>query len=190
MLVFSYSNLEILKLDLANPSTDLEIEASIASEARYSKLIWSEYSTESARKLLIGGCENSKIVLYDYERILSGGVGGETPIVSVFEKHTGAVGSLDLNPFQPNLLASGAGASDIYIWDLNNPSEPMTPGTKLQPPDDVSSVAFNKQVAHIMASTCNGKCVVWDLRKSESIIKVSDHMSKASVLVCLSLCVW
>ncbi len=39
-------------------------------------------------------------------------------------------------------------------------------------------VAWNRQVQHILASTCSGKCVVWDLRKNESIIKVSDSISK------------
>lgn len=33
---------------------------------------------------------------------------------------------------QCNLLASGANDSEIYIWDLNNFSVPMTPGAKSQ----------------------------------------------------------
>ena len=33
---------------------------------------------------------------------------------------------------QVNLLASGAGDSEIYIWDLGNPDKPMTPGSKSQ----------------------------------------------------------
>lgn len=33
---------------------------------------------------------------------------------------------------QSNLLASGANDSEIYIWDLNNFSSPMTPGAKSQ----------------------------------------------------------
>ena len=39
---------------------------------------------------------------------------------------------IDLNLFQSNLLASGANDSEIYIWDLNNFNNPMTPGTKTQ----------------------------------------------------------
>ena len=46
---------------------------------------------------------------------------------------------------QKNLLASGATESEIYIWDLNNLSTPMTPGTASQPPDDVVSLSWNKQ---------------------------------------------
>lgn len=91
---------------------------------------------------------------------------------------TNNVGALDINPFQTNLLASGAGQSEILIWDLNQPHTPMTPGAKLQPLDDINCLAWNHQVQHILASTSSGKCVVWDLRKNESIIKVSDSMSK------------
>lgn len=34
--------------------------------------------------------------------------------------------------FQNNLLASGGSDSEIYIWDLTNPTSPMTPGAKSQ----------------------------------------------------------
>ena len=114
------------------------------------------------------------------------------------EKHTGIVGALDINPLQTNLLASGAASSEILIWDLNNPTVPNMPGAKLlvlikvfnlkkqalilinyfQPLDDIQCVAWNYQVPHILASTCSGKCVVWDLRKNENIIKISDSTSK------------
>lgn len=114
--------------------------------------------------------------MYDYEKILE--QNGSAALVKTLENHTGTVAALDQNPFQQNLLASGASASEILIWDLNNSNEPMTPGAKIQPADDINCVAWNKQVQHILASTCSGKCVVWDLRKNESIIKVSDNMSK------------
>ena len=100
-------------------------------------------------------------------------------LIQTLENHqNGSVAALDLNPFQTNLLASGAGSSEIFIWDLNNPSVPMTPGAKQQPLEDVNCVSWNKQVQHILASTCSGRCVVWDLRKNESIIKISENMSK------------
>ena len=69
------------------------------------------------------------------------------------DKHTGSVNSLDLNPFQANLLASGASDSEIYIWDLNKDSMPMTPGAKAQPLEDVRCVSWNRQVQHILATT-------------------------------------
>ena len=61
-------------------------------------------------------------------------------------QHTGPVRTLDFNPFQPNLLASGASESEIFIWDLNSPDSPMSPGNKLHPLEDTSGVAWNRQV--------------------------------------------
>ena len=71
------------------------------------------------------------------------------------------------------MLASGATNSEIYIWDLNNPATPMTPGSLSQPADEVTCLAWNRKVPHILASTFASRCVVWDLKKNEPIIKVS-----------------
>ena len=51
----------------------------------------------------------------------------------------------------------------------------------MQPPDDVTCLSWNRQVQHILASTYAGRCVVWDLRKNEPIIKVSDSMSRVRI---------
>lgn len=77
-----------------------------------------------------------------------------------------------------NLLASGASESDIFIWDLNNTTTPMTPGTKTQPLEDIQNIGWNRQVQHILASVFSTRCVVWDLRKNEPIIKLSDTQSR------------
>lgn len=50
-----------------------------------------------------------------------------------------------------------------------------------QPPEDIKALAWNRQVQHILSSAHpSGKAVVWDLRKNEPIIKVSDHSNRVS----------
>lgn len=50
-----------------------------------------------------------------------------------------------------------------------------------QPAEDISVVSWNRQVQHILASANpSGKAVVWDLRKNEPIIKISDHSNRVS----------
>jgi len=45
---------------------------------------------------------------------------------------------------QVNLVASGASESEIFIWDLNSPEKPMTPGAKAQVcTTSVVTVAFS-----------------------------------------------
>ena len=113
------------------------------------------------------------MMLFDANKLLEGN-NDETGdyLISDSKKHTGPVKALDFNPFQLNLLASGSTDSEIFIWDLNSPAAPMTPGSLSQPPDAVTCLAWNQQVQHILASTFSSRCLVWDLRKNEPIIKV------------------
>lgn len=57
----------------------------------------------------------------------------------------------------------------------------MWPFLSWQPHEDISVVSWNRQVQHILSSAHpSGKAVVWDLRKNEPIIKVSDHSNRVS----------
>ncbi|XP_052539124.1 protein transport protein Sec31A isoform X20 [Tympanuchus pallidicinctus] len=173
------ASLEIFELDLSDPSLDMKSCAVISSSHRYHKLIWGPHSMtagESVSGVLIAGGENGNVILYDPAKIL---LGNSEAIIAQKDKHTGPVRALDVNMFQTNLVASGANESEIYIWDLNNFATPMTPGAKTQPLEDISCIAWNRQVQHILASASpSGRATVWDLRKNEPIIKVSDHNNR------------
>lgn len=165
---------EIYALNLSEPGLDMELKVTVPAEHRFHKLIWGSYDKSSDYGTIVGGCDGGLIEIYNVSKLLS----NERGLIAHPTKHTGPVHALDFNPFQSNLLASGAGESEIYIWDLNNPSTHMTPGVKSQPYEDVQCVAWNRQVQHILASTFPSKCVVWDLRKNEPIIKLSDTISR------------
>uniref|UniRef100_A0A803TFD6 Protein transport protein Sec31A n=1 Tax=Anolis carolinensis TaxID=28377 RepID=A0A803TFD6_ANOCA len=173
------ASLEIFELDLTDPSLDMKSCATFSSTHRYHKLIWGPPQVASDGNLsgvLIAGGENGNIILYDPAKILAG---ESEVVIAQKDKHTGPVRALDVNLFQTNLVASGANESEIYIWDLNNFATPMTPGAKTQPPEDISCIAWNRQVQHILASASpSGRATVWDLRKNEPIIKVSDHSNR------------
>ncbi|XP_032095668.1 protein transport protein Sec31A isoform X22 [Sapajus apella] len=173
------ASLEIFELDLSDPSLDMKSCATFSSSHRYHKLIWGPYKMDSkgdVSGVLIAGGENGNIILYDPSKIIAG---EKDVVIAQNDKHTGPVRALDVNIFQTNLVASGANESEIYIWDLNNFATPMTPGAKTQPPEDISCIAWNRQVQHILASASpSGRATVWDLRKNEPIIKVSDHSNR------------
>ncbi|XP_057281273.1 protein transport protein Sec31A isoform X17 [Pezoporus wallicus] len=173
------ASLEIFELDLSDPSLDMKSCATFSSSHRYHKLIWGPHnmtSGETISGVLIAGGENGNVILYDPAKIIAGDA---EVIIAQKDKHTGPVRALDVNMFQTNLVASGANESEIYIWDLNNFATPMTPGVKTQPLEDVSCIAWNRQVQHILASASpSGRATVWDLRKNEPIIKVSDHSNR------------
>lgn len=165
--------LELYTLNLNDPGSDLQLCGSITSDQRFHKLVWGHHKSEDSGSI-VAGCDNGIIKIYNPAKLLR----NENSLVAQQEKHTGPVHSLDFNLFQHNLLASGAAESEIYIWDLNNMKNAMTPGAKSQPPEDVLCIEWNRQVQHILASTFSTKCVVWDLRKNEPIIKLTDTVSR------------
>ncbi|KAJ8940709.1 hypothetical protein NQ318_009112 [Aromia moschata] len=156
--------IEMYSLNLTEPGPDMKLISSQPSDHRFHKIIWGSYGGDQSSGTIIGGA--SKLLK------------GEDAIIGQQEKHTGPVHALDFNSFQTNLFATGAGNSEIFLWDLNNTNAPMSPGAKSQPLEDVLSVAWNKQVQHILASTFPSKCVIWDLRKNEPIIKLTDTVSR------------
>ncbi|XP_061822311.1 protein transport protein Sec31A isoform X2 [Nerophis lumbriciformis] len=173
------ASLEIFELDLSDPSLDMKSCGSFSSSHRYHKLVWASFGTDSQDHpagVVIAGGENGNVILYDAAKV----VGGESDVVGAeSDRHTGPVRALDVNPFQANLFASAGNESEIYIWDINNFTSPMTPGPKNQPVEDISCVSWNKQVQHILASASpSGRASVWDLRKNDLIIKVSDHSNR------------
>ncbi|NXN61255.1 SC31B protein, partial [Rynchops niger] len=172
------ATLEIFEVDFRDPSLDMKQKGTLPASNRFHKLIWGNFGNGSPESsgVIIGGGDNGVLTMYSVHRILAS---KSEPVIGQTEKHSGPVRALDFNPFQSNLLASGANDSEIFIWDLNNFSVPMTPGAKSQPHEDISVVSWNRQVQHILSSAHpSGKAVVWDLRKNEPIIKVSDHSNR------------
>ncbi|NXT34276.1 SC31B protein, partial [Pelecanoides urinatrix] len=178
------ATLEIFEVDFRDPSLDMKQKGTLPASHRFHKLIWGNFGNGSPESngVIVGGGDNGVLTMYSVHHILAS---KSEPVIGQTEKHSGPVRALDFNPFQlflflqSNLLASGANDSEIFIWDLNNFSVPMTPGAKSQPHEDISVVSWNRQVQHILSSAHpSGKAVVWDLRKNEPIIKVSDHSNR------------
>ncbi|XP_075278866.1 protein transport protein Sec31B isoform X2 [Opisthocomus hoazin] len=172
------ATLEIFEVDFRDPSLDMKQKGTLPASNRFHKLIWGNFGNGSSESsgVIVGGGDNGVLTMYSVHRVLAS---KSEPVIGQTEKHSGPVRALDFNPFQSNLLASGANDSEIFIWDLNNFSVPMTPGAKSQPHEDIRVVSWNRQVQHILSSAHpSGKAVVWDLRKNEPIIKVSDHSNR------------
>lgn len=169
--------LEIYALNLTEPGLDMELVGTLDSDHRFHKIAWGWHGMsdgELASGVLVGGADAGNLLVYDPAKLIK----GEDSLICQKNKHTGPVYALDFNTFQANLLASGSTDSEIFIWDLNSPNAPMTPGAKSQPHEDISCLAWNRQVQHILASTFPARCIVWDLRKNEPIIKVSDTTAR------------
>ncbi|ORE07814.1 WD40 repeat-like protein [Rhizopus microsporus var. microsporus] len=167
------SELELFKLDFKNTSHGAVSVAKVASSARFNKLAWGNASSSHPYGVIVGGLENGHLALWDPSKILDGKSEEEAKTWDN-STHSGQIRGLDFNKFQTNLLASAGTNNEVYIWDLTKPDTPYNPGPKSSKLDDITSVGWNGQVQHILAtSSSNGHTVVWDLRNRKEVMTLS-----------------
>ncbi|XP_012288447.1 protein transport protein Sec31A isoform X2 [Orussus abietinus] len=168
------ASLDLYSLNLQQPGYEMELQATVPSENRFHKIIWGA-GDDNSPGIIVGGCDHGIIQIYSVAKVLAK---ESDCLISTPSRHTGPVRTMDFNPFRTNLLATGATESEIIIWDMSNTNNPMAPGPTSQPLEDVQHIAWNKRVQHIIASTFSQRCIIWDLRKNEPIIKLTDANSK------------
>ncbi|ORZ03860.1 hypothetical protein BCR43DRAFT_451486 [Syncephalastrum racemosum] len=164
------SELELFRLDLSKTNEGLAPVGKVSTNARFNTLGWGHVTADKPNGIIAGGMENGELELWNPSAILDN-KGEEEALIVRNSVHTGPLRSIDFNSFQSNLLASAGANSEVYIWDLTNPNKPYTPGARSSKLDDISSVAWNCQVQHILAtSSGTGYTVVWDLRARKEIM--------------------
>ena len=113
-------------------------------------------------------------------------------------KHSGAIKSLQFNPFRSELLATAGAKGEVhsssspsrlravltllqlYIYDLNNVANPFRLGTSAARADDFESVDWNKKVPHILATGSSGGFVtVWDVKAKKESLTLNNLGRKA-----------
>ena len=165
----------------------------MAANERFHRLAWGPLQTEGMpHGLIAGGLVDGSVNLYNPARIIGSPIGAEPSdgvssgaLVTKMQKHSGPVRGLEFNSFSPNLLASGAEDGELCIWDLARPAQPslypaLKGGAGGQPAaGEVSYLAWNKKVQHILASSSlNGTTVVWDLKRQRPVISFTDPNSR------------
>ncbi|CAE6512434.1 unnamed protein product [Rhizoctonia solani] len=175
----SFSNdahLEIWNPDVHDRNTTIGAEGGVGPKgkvtisSRFNRLAWGYVNPDRPKGVLAAGLESGQLELWDPAQITH-----ETDVSSARllqnNTHTGPVRALHFNSLQTSLLASGSVGSELYIWDLKNPSTPYTPGARSQRLDGISALGWNAQVAHILASSSlSGYTVVWDLRGKREVV--------------------
>ncbi|SPO28737.1 probable Protein transport protein SEC31 [Ustilago trichophora] len=151
-------------------SVDAKPLGSISTSARFNRLAWGYANPSRPKGLLAAGLENGELGIWDAEKVLAASSEVDAQVIKN-TTHTGPVRGLDFNPLQPNLLSSGAVAGEIFIWDLNSPAKPYSPGARSQKLDKITSLAWNCQVPHVLAtSSSSGYTVVWDLKGKREVV--------------------
>ncbi|KAJ7924339.1 hypothetical protein B0H13DRAFT_2184460 [Mycena leptocephala] len=145
----------------------------VKDTARFNRLAWGSVDAARPRGVIAAGLENGELALWDPAKIL---VAADDALIMRNSTHTGPIRGLDFNPIQTNLIASGAVSGEVYIWDLNSPAKPYTPtpGARSTKLDEMTSVAWNRQVQYVLAGASNtGYTVVWDLRGKREVVALA-----------------
>ncbi|CAM9628396.1 unnamed protein product, partial [Phaeothamnion confervicola] len=155
--------------------------------ARFATLAWSEMATKQAEYpygLIAGGMGDGTVNVWDPAKLVAS---HPQPQVASVHRHQGAVNGLQFNPHKSSshLLASGGSDNEVFIMALDRPEAP-TVFVPAPPPNtsrhsaEVTKVAWNTQVSHILATAAaNGSCIVWDLRQKKPWCELRDS-SRAS----------
>eukprot|EP00833_Pecoramyces_ruminatium_P004354 jgi/Orpsp1_1/1178386/evm.model.c7180000065070.1 len=177
------SELEIFDLDLdkgRTPDVEMKRIGIANTNSRFNRLAWGTIGDRSKPYgILASGMENGDLEFWNPKGIINGDANA---LLMRHSMHTGPVRGLDFNPFQGNLLASSSSDGELFIWDLNNPNKPYSPGSKSQKLEDVTSVSWNRKFSYILASTSNnGNTVVWDLRNRKEVICLQHPLGRRPI---------
>ncbi|KAJ6498125.1 hypothetical protein C8R47DRAFT_319944 [Mycena vitilis] len=145
----------------------------VKDTARFNRLAWGSVDAARPRGVIAAGLENGELALWDPAKILAT---ADDALIMRNSTHTGPIRGLDFNPIQTSLIASGAVSGEVYIWDLHSPAKPYTPtpGARSTKLDEMTSVAWNRQVQYVLAGASNtGYTVVWDLRGKREVVALA-----------------
>ncbi|KAL8098344.1 protein transport protein SEC31 homolog B-like isoform X2 [Apium graveolens] len=179
------ANLDIFKLDFQSDDHQLPLVAALPSTEPFNRLSWGKSligTDDFSLGLIAGGLNDGNIGIWNPTTLISSEP-NEGALLQQLSRHKGPVRGLEFNSISPNLLASGADESEICIWDIAKPTEPIhfppLKGSGSATQGEISFLSWNRKVQHILASASfNGTTVVWDLRKQKPVISFSDSVKR------------
>ena len=150
---------------------------SVYFSSRFSSIAWSQIANAQQMYpygLIAGGMVDGNIHVWDAAKLAAGE--SDDSLLASVEQHKGAICGLHFNPHRESshLLASGGSDAEVYVTSLEHPDQPSVfipapPPNNAKHTADITKVAWNTQVAHILASAAqNGSCYIWDLRQKKA----------------------
>lgn len=183
------SRLELISVDIAR--SKLSVVSDVPSQEKFASVDWSIPARAHPAGLIGGGLTDGTVRVWDAASLIRGGK--DDSIVfgrpSEQKKHAGPVSALAFNPFMPTRMSTGSADGSVLVWDLANPSAGATvknltakPGNGNAPRDQITTVAWNRKVQHILASaTSSGVMNVWDLKQSKQLMSIRNPRGRFGV---------
>ncbi|KAH6656930.1 hypothetical protein BKA67DRAFT_553680 [Truncatella angustata] len=176
------TKLELWDLNLDNQDQGLELQpiASIVADSRFYDIAWGPPTEDYAQGIIAGALENGALDLWDAEKLIQG---SSDALIARTTKHTGAIKSLQFNPLRPQILATAGAKGELFIYDVNDPSNAFRLGNTAARSDDLECVAWNRKVSHILATGGSGGFVtVWDLKTKKASLTLNNNRKAVSAI--------
>ncbi|KAJ2969594.1 hypothetical protein NQ176_g8584 [Zarea fungicola] len=124
--------------------------------------------------------ENGSLDLWDAAKLSAEDNGA---LISQTTKHTGAIKTLQFNPLKPQILATAGAKGEVYIYDINDVTNPFRLGNAAARSDDIECLAWNRKVSHILATGgAGGFVTVWDLKTKKASLTLNNSRKPVSAL--------
>ncbi len=137
---------------------------SVKTTSRFATLAWTACTLGGRYPLgmLAGGMEDGSVYVWNPQAVMQG---TEARIASFSQQ--GPVKALQFNALNPTQLATGGSDGKVIIFHLDQLPQgaPLSPSDTIQQKAQITAIAWNSQVAHILASAASdGTVAVWDLK--------------------------
>ncbi|KND94507.1 Protein transport protein SEC31 [Tolypocladium ophioglossoides CBS 100239] len=176
------SKLELWDLALDDLQQGIELQplASITTDSKFYDIAWSPPDSDHPKGIIAGALENGSLDLWDAARLESG---ASDALISQTTKHTGAIKTLQFNPLKPQILATAGSKGELFIYDVNDISNPFRLGNAAARSDDIDCLAWNRKVSHILATGGQGGFVtVWDLKTKKASLTLNNSRKSVSAI--------
>lgn len=183
----SASALELVHVDIQR--SRLSVASATCVSDKFCCIDWGLTSRTYPAGLIAGGLSDGTVRVWDAALLIRSPTPTEDENKAVLfgssaalKKHAGPVRGIGFNPFLPTRLATGGADGQVLIWDLSNPAAgavvhppakvaAVSPGAA--PKDEVTALAWNRKIQHILASgTGSGFVNVWDLKQRKQVIGI------------------
>ncbi|KAH8070453.1 hypothetical protein JL721_5227 [Aureococcus anophagefferens] len=186
------ASLQLHALDLCDGSLSSKPAGVAKTSSRFVSLAWSGMKGGAGGAdglqlgLVAGGMSDGAVDVWDPAKLLAGHPQAH---VSRVQRHTGAVNGLEFNPHptSAHLVASGGADCEVFVASLERPEAPSVfvpapPPNAAKHAAEVTRVAWNSQVSHILATASqNGSTIVWDLRQKKPWCELADASFRSPV---------
>lgn len=151
-----------------------------ANRHRFYGIAWGPPDANHPNGIIAGALENGSLDLWDAAKLAAG---DSAALISQTTKHTGAIKALQFNPLKPHILATAGAKGELFIYDVNDISNPFRLGSAAARSDDIECVAWNRKVSHILATGGQGGFVtVWDLKTKKASLTLNNNRKAASAI--------